>query len=190
MTDMDTAVAALEGTVSKMAQLRAQLAALAGTVGAQVATVRLKHDGVEAALNTASNNDPAAAQAWVGKTRTHTPPTPISTSTAPPEKPAVTTLKQSHGTAVASCTPEAGAVCYLFQQGSDPAHPETWPAAVPSPRATPSSCTTSRSGRWCTSASRSCAAAGCRASGRPWCRSWCAEGRAERDHARRRSEGW
>jgi hypothetical protein len=36
----------------------------------------------------------------------------------------------------ASCKPEDGAVCYLFQHGTDPAHPETWPAPIMSPGST------------------------------------------------------
>ncbi len=128
VADMDTAVAALQGTVSKMDLLHAQLAALVTTRTTQLAAVHLKHDAVETALNTASNGDPAAAQAWVGKTKSRALPAPVSTATNPPENPAIAVVKSSHGSVKASCTPEAGAVCYLFQQGGDPAHPETWPA--------------------------------------------------------------
>jgi hypothetical protein len=133
VVDMDTAVAALQVTVAKSDQVRALLATLVTTQATQVATVRLKHDGVVAALNTASNNDPAAAQAWVGKTKTRAPRAPVSTSTSPPENPAITTVKQSPGTVLASCTPEAGAVAYLFQQGGDPTHPDAWPIPTISP---------------------------------------------------------
>jgi hypothetical protein len=128
VADMDTAVAALQGTVSKMDLLYAQLATLGTTRATQLAAVHLKHDAVEAALNTASNCDPAAALAWVGKTKSRALPAPVSTATNPPENPAIAVVKSSHGSVKASCTPEVGAVCYLFQQGSDPAHPETWPA--------------------------------------------------------------
>jgi hypothetical protein len=128
VTDMDTAVAALQVTVSKVEQAHALLATLGTSLATQVAAVRLKHDGVSAALNTASNNDPAAALAWVGKTKTRAAPGPASTSTVPPENPAITVVKRTHGSVMASCTPEVGAVAYLFQQGGDPAHPETWPA--------------------------------------------------------------
>ncbi len=128
VADLDTAVAALQGTVSKIDQTRALLLALDKTRTTQVGIVRIKHDGVEAALNTASNGDPTAAHAWVGKTKTRALPTPVSTATTPPENPALATVKRAPGSVKASCTAEAGAVCYLFQQGADPAHPEAWAA--------------------------------------------------------------
>jgi hypothetical protein len=126
--DMDTAVTALQGTVAKVDQARALLLTLETTRDAQVVTVRLKHDGVETALNTASNGDPDAAQAWVGKTKSRAAPVPVSTSTNPPENPALQNVKSQHGAVKASCTAETGAVCYLFQQGADPAQPGNWPA--------------------------------------------------------------
>jgi hypothetical protein len=128
VVDMDAAVAALQVTVGKLDNLEAQRAALITTRTTQVVTVHLKHDAVEAAINTASNNDPEAAQAWVGKTKTRAKPAPVTTSTNPPEGALLAIIKSSHGSVKASCTPEASAVSYLFQQGGDPAHPETWPA--------------------------------------------------------------
>jgi hypothetical protein len=126
--DMDTAVTALQATVGKLDNLDAERSALITTRTAQVSTLRLKHDNVATALNTASNNDPQAVQAWVGKTKSRAKPTPVTTSTNPPDGAQLAIVKSSHGSVKASCTPEAGALSYLFQQGGDPAHPETWPA--------------------------------------------------------------
>jgi hypothetical protein len=131
VADMDTAVAALQGTVTKEDQLRAERGTLEGTRITQVASVRLKHDALQAALNTASNNDPQTAQAWVGKVKSRSKRvTAASTITTPPEGTALRSIKRTPGAVEASCTAEAGAVCYLFQQGTDPQHPETWPAPV------------------------------------------------------------
>jgi hypothetical protein len=126
VADMDTAVAALSGTVTKIDQTHALLATLVTTRGTQLGTVYLKHEGVETALNTASNGDPVAAQAWTGKTKTRAAPAPVSATTTPPENAALEVIKSSPGSVKASCTPEDGAVGYLFQQGGDPLHPETW----------------------------------------------------------------
>jgi hypothetical protein len=131
VVDLDTAVAALQVTLTKEDQTRAELKVLEGTRNTQVATVRLKHDGVESALNTASNNDPQTAQSWVGKVKSRAKKVvAASTTTAPPEGTALRSIKRTPGAVEASCTAEAGPVCYLFQQGTDPLHPETWPAPV------------------------------------------------------------
>ncbi len=132
VADMDTAVGVLQGTLGKLDQLHVEVATLEKSRGAQVVVVRLKHDGVATALNTASNNDPQAAQAWVGKTKERAKPVAVSASTNPPADPALRCIKRQSGSVEASCTKEAGAVCYLFQQGTDPLHPETWapPAMV------------------------------------------------------------
>ncbi len=39
-------------------------------------------------------------------------------------------LTKTLGTVVATCKADRAAVCYLFQQGADPAHPEIWAAPV------------------------------------------------------------
>jgi hypothetical protein len=125
---LDAAVAALQGTVSHIDGVDAQISALKTTRETQIATVHLAHDDVATALNTASNNDPQAAQAWVGKTKTRAKPAPVTTDTTPPAGAVLRTIKKTHGSAKASCTPEASTVSYLFQTGTDPAHPEAWPA--------------------------------------------------------------
>jgi hypothetical protein len=100
---------------------------LEGQRTTQIATVRLKHASVESALNTASNNDPTAAQAWVGQTKQRAKPVPVGISNLPPEKAAVHNVKSRPGYILASCDEEQGAVGYAFQIGTDQTHPEGWP---------------------------------------------------------------
>ena len=130
VTDADAAVVVLDGTCAKLGQLWAQIKTLETTRETQVATVRLKHDAVETACNTASNNDPEAAKAWTGKTKSRAKPVLAAASNGPPENPALRSIKKQSGSVRASCTPEAGAVGYLCQTGADPSHPESWPAPV------------------------------------------------------------
>jgi hypothetical protein len=128
VTDMDTAVATLSGTQGQIVQILAQLRTLERTRGSQIVVVQLKHNAVVTALDTASNNDPEVAAAWVGKTKSRAKPLPVSTSTNPPENPAVRNVKAHPGMVEVSCAKEDSVVCYAFQQGTDPLHPETWPA--------------------------------------------------------------
>ena len=131
VTDLDTAVAALAATNDKIDNLAAQLSALKKTRTQQIGTVCNKHDNVVTSLNNASDNDPAAAEAWVGKTKQRAKPAPASESTLPPAGALLESLKTRHGSVRATCTAEPGAVSYLFQTGSDPAHPEAWaPPAI------------------------------------------------------------
>src|SRR5262249_35869762 len=114
---------------TRINQLRAELLALEGSRNAKIVLVRIKHEGVEAALNTASNGDPQAAKAWVGKTKSQPRKmAAVSVMTNSPENPALRTIKRNPGAVEASCTKEPGATCYMFQMGNDPLHPETWPA--------------------------------------------------------------
>ncbi len=129
VADMDTAVAALDVTVGKVANVEAELATLKKTRAVQLGTVRLKHDAVATAVSSASNNDPQAAQAWVGKTRTRAKPAPVTQDVTPPTGAGLKTIKSRPGTVVAFCTPEQSAAGYAFQTGSDANHPETWPPA-------------------------------------------------------------
>src|SRR5262249_8383069 len=77
VTDMDTAVTALQGTNAELVEAKALVATLEAKQEAQIVTVRLKHDSVESALNTASNGDPVAAKAWLGETKDRAKPLPI-----------------------------------------------------------------------------------------------------------------
>ncbi len=128
VVDRDNAVAALATTDGKIDNLEAQVRTLKTTRVQQISTVRLKHDNVEAALNTASNGDPAAAQAWVGKTKARAKPVPVTQDVTPPTGASLRSLKKQHGVVMARCNPEPSAEGYLFQTGGDPNHPETWPA--------------------------------------------------------------
>ena len=130
---MDAAVALLQSADGTVTQTRALLTTQEGKRDSQIILARLAHDSVAAALNTASNGDPAAAQAWTGKTRTRAKPVPISATTTPPESPTLRNLKTRSGWVEASCAKEASVIGYVFQQGSDPAHPELWaPGAMTS----------------------------------------------------------
>src|SRR5262249_34657153 len=85
---------------------------------------------VESALNAVCDGDPAAVQAWLGETKTRTKPLPIGTTAAPPEDAKLRTVKKHPGMVEASCAPEPSVVGYAFQMGTDPAHPENWPAQI------------------------------------------------------------
>ncbi len=130
VTDMDGATNDLRATASQLNEARALVATLEGTRDAQMATLRLKHDSVESAVNVASDNDPVAAKAWTGQTKTKAKPLPVGASTLPPERPALRNVKSHPGMVEASCAPEQSVVGYAFQMGTDPAHPELWPAPV------------------------------------------------------------
>jgi hypothetical protein len=126
--EMDTIVGQLQTTDGKIDNLAAELSALKKARAQQIGTVRLKHDNVEAAINTRSNGDPQAVQAWVGKVKTRAKPTPVTADTTPPTGASFGAVKRNHGMVKARCTPEPSVEGYLFQTGSDPLHPETWPA--------------------------------------------------------------
>ena len=130
VTDMDTAVAALDVTLGKIDNIEAEAATLKATRDVQVGTVRIKHDSVRSALNTASNGDSQAAQAWVGKLKARAKPVAVSAGTAPPEGASLAVIKSRPGSVLAKCTAEAGAQSYMFQSGSDPTHPDSWPPAA------------------------------------------------------------
>ena len=53
-------------------------------------------------------------------------PVEVGARTGPPDHPRVERVKRHSGMVKASCDPEQGALCYLFQQGTDPDHPEAW----------------------------------------------------------------
>ena len=170
VTDLDAAVVILDGTCGTIDQIHAQLRTLETTREGQVATVRLKHDAVETACNTASNNDPEAAKAWTGKTKSRATQVKALVSNGPPEGAALATFKRPSAAVRASCAAEVGAVGYLFQTGADPAHRRAGPppSTATGTRSRSAACP---SGRRSTRASRSCAAAPCRGRGRPSCRS-------------------
>jgi hypothetical protein len=130
VTDMDSAVATLQATETQLTQAKALVSTLEGTRATQIVTVRLKHATVASTLNTVCNNDPVAAKAWTGASKQRTPPLPVGASTLPPENPAVRNVKAHPGMVEASCAEEPSLVGYAFQIGTDPTHPEAWPAHV------------------------------------------------------------
>jgi hypothetical protein len=130
VVDMDAAVAVLVDTDTKLTQARALVSTLEGQREVQLVTVHLKHAGVESAINTVCDGDPAAVQAWLGEAKQRTKPLPVGTSTAVPEKAALRNVKKHAGMVEASCAEEKSVVGYAFQMGTDPAHPEIWPAQI------------------------------------------------------------
>ncbi len=130
VTDMDAAVALLQTTETELTQAKILVSTLERTRTGQIAIVFLKHASVESALNTASNGDPVAAEAWLGETKERAKPLPIGAVSGPPENPAVRSVKSHPGMVEASCTPEKSVVGYAFQTGTDPANPQSWPAQV------------------------------------------------------------
>jgi hypothetical protein len=126
VTDMDSAVSALNTTEGKIDNLDAEIRTLKTTRVQQIGTVRLKHDNVATTLNTASNGDPVAAQAWTGKTKARAKPAPVTQDVTPPAGASLRSLKKGHGVVLARCNPEPSAEGYLYQTGGDPNHPETW----------------------------------------------------------------
>jgi hypothetical protein len=128
VSEMDTAVADLQGDLTKLDKLHAEILVVEASRDQKGLTVRIKHGAVETALNTDANGDPEVAKKWVGKTKTRAKPVAPSTTTTPPENPTLRNIKRRPGSVEASCTPEPGATCYMFQMGTDPLHPETWPS--------------------------------------------------------------
>src|SRR5262249_41634922 len=114
VANMDTAVTNLQGTNAELVDARALVATLEAKQEAQIVTVRLTHEGVETALNTASNGDPVAAKAWVGAIQERAKPLAIGTTNGPPEKAMVRNVKRHAGMVEASCAPEKSVVGYAF----------------------------------------------------------------------------
>jgi hypothetical protein len=89
------------------------------------------HDALEVMLNQDCAGDEQAMLQWGAQKATRKATTP--TSAAPTS--ARATATKDEGTVVARCKAEAGAVCYLFQMGNDPANPQSWPAPTIEPGA-------------------------------------------------------
>jgi hypothetical protein len=84
--------------------------------------LRILHTNLESLINVAAGGDLQKATAYGGKPVTRTV-YPVSTD--PPVDSVAKSAKSA--TVEARCNKERGVVCYLFQMGADPAHPETWP---------------------------------------------------------------
>lgn len=87
-----------------------------------VLLLRLLHGNMESLVNIAAAGDPAKAVTFGGKLVTRTT---VAPSTDPPQKAFLKAV--GDGSVEAKCQAEKGVICYLFQTGADPAHPEAWP---------------------------------------------------------------
>ncbi len=114
---------AVAATETSLANLEAQRINLETTRGTQIVTLQLAHDGLRTSMNNASKGNLTAAKAWTGALQTRTR---LDTSTAPPTDPTATPTTTS-GMVRAKCKAEKGVVCYLFQHGTTPTSPDTWP---------------------------------------------------------------
>jgi hypothetical protein len=122
--DLETKVSAWRNAV-KVAK------ALEGDVGKSALALLRDHGAFEAMLNQDCAGDEQAILDWGAEKATRTSPAP---STASPTNTRATVTKDE-GTVVARCNAEAGAVCYLFQMGTDPANPQSWAPPVIEPGA-------------------------------------------------------
>ena len=117
---------ALGGTLTALAKNRADGKVLEDTRDQQGIALQVQHDHLETTLNTLCAGDPQQVLAWTGEVATRVT---LVASSDPPLN-AVVESGAEAGTVVARCKADPTAICYLFQQGSDPAHPETWPQPV------------------------------------------------------------
>ena len=100
--------------------------ALEGEVGKAALVLLRDHDAFEATLNQDCAGDEQAILDWGAKKATRKPATP---TTAAPTN-ARATASKHEGAFVARCKADESALCYLFQMGTDPANPASWPAPV------------------------------------------------------------
>ena len=110
-------------TVTALGNAHANVVTLEGKRGQEAVVLRFLHTNLEALLNVAAGGNKQAAVAWGGKLATRT--ITAATTAAPLDATAAPT--KVVGAVLVKCKAERGVVCYLFQMGSDPAHPETWP---------------------------------------------------------------
>jgi len=117
--DLETKVTAWRNAV-------ALAKALEGEVGKAALVLLRDHDVFEAALNQDCAGDEQAILQWGAKKATRVAPAP--TTAAPTRARAIP--GKNEGEVVAKCKAERGALCYLFQMGTDPANPQGWAAPV------------------------------------------------------------
>ncbi len=114
----------LSTTMTSLGAAHVSLSTLGTQRDQEAVVLRRLHGNLETLLNLAAAGDPKAVAAWGGKVASRTP-TPASTD--PPIN-AIAKATKTSGTVEAKCKAEKGVVCYLFAMGSDPLHPEQWPA--------------------------------------------------------------
>ncbi len=105
---------------------------LESTQATQVSALKLAHDSLRTAMNTASKGNATAAKAWTGKIQSRTV---TDASTAAPTDPTATATKTG-GMVRGKCKAEKGVTCYLFQHGPTPTAPDSWPPPVISSKCT------------------------------------------------------
>jgi hypothetical protein len=113
---LDDTMVSVENTLATLASLRQKRFAA-------LLLLRILHTNLESLINVAAGGNLQKATAYGGKPVTRTV---LAESTDPPVDPTAKSVKSA--TVAARCDKERGVLCYLFQMGGDPAHPETWPA--------------------------------------------------------------
>ncbi len=122
-----TGLTTFEQTLTSHDNAVALVATLDGQRRVELGDVLRLHGGLATSLNLASNGDPQAALAWTGKVRQRVLSTP---TTEAPLKAMARPVLNASGQVIASCKRDKQGKVYLFQMGTDPAHPETWPPPV------------------------------------------------------------
>ncbi len=74
----------------------------------------------------AREDDPLSTAPRKSVPRLRAEPVAVIVTTTSPEGAFLAIIKSRRGSVLASCTAERGAQGYLFQWGSNPAHPEAW----------------------------------------------------------------
>jgi len=115
---------ALGVTLNNLGMAHATVTTLGAQRDQEGITLRRLHTNLEALLNLAAAGDKKAALAWGGKIVSRT----VSTASTDAPLNALAKALKTPGSVEAKCKAEKGVICYLFQMGTDPAHPETWPA--------------------------------------------------------------
>lgn len=87
-----------------------------------VLLLRLLHAKMESTVNVAAAGDKTKATSYGGKIVARNM---ISPSTDAPVDPVA--APKGGGEVEVKCKAEKGVICYLFQMGGDPVHPESWP---------------------------------------------------------------
>lgn len=131
--DLQAAAAALQAeldglgaTVQALANLDVEARALRNQRSNQTASVKRNHDLVVSVVNKLCKGDVGAMGLWGGKPAVRVPADP---SVAAPEDVTARSTAEP-GTAAARCRSDRTAICYLFQCGTDPSDPESWPPPV------------------------------------------------------------
>ena len=117
-----TQAQAVGTTITGIANTEATLSGLRGQRTSGIVTLRLQHANMESLVNVAVGGDKAKAATWGGKVVART--TYVASEDAPQN---ATGKALGGGSVEAKCKAEKSVVCYLFQIGTDPTHPEAWP---------------------------------------------------------------